>query len=623
MANVSRGNFMMKKFIALGMSLLMLLSVCLTGCAEKTDEEAVENISKKASKSAVTLSMYLMSDAKVDKCKDCVKYDAGKEGAKTCVDAKKQPCTFRLISDEVNKITESKYKVRLVLNYYTEKDYYKKLEAAFKAREEAKKKGQLIGGTINDNEQKEDETFVNELGQIEIKYPTIAGYQVDIFFMGGETKFNKYKEEGLLSSLDTELSDASKKLTQYIFPQFLSGIKTLGGGTTYAIPNNRTVGEYTYLLLNKQALNETYRRTEGGNTTFDTYTALTAKDCERFLDDVKNYQSEEFYPIYKDEEISTLDIAAANVQFFGANSKGKTLVDDFSLIGGYYAKDATFGTGFANYESILDNAEFRSTLETLKKYEQNGYYYNEETDAGKKPAVQYIKGGAEIVEQYGDEYEVLVVENPQLDKASILESTFAVNANTTSLSRSMQILTLLNTDEDFRNLILYGIEGEHYRVIDTGVEKNELGDTYKKVERLNNKYKMDENKTGNVFISYPLQEVGKAEILPSIRDWGIKQNQDMTVDLLLDFDINNGFAVNATQMKRIRTASRAIWKKYEECDNFEEFITYAQKKVAESKVKKAMNNQMLPHGDKWEECDQTCKSMACAYRAWLQSKITN
>ena len=46
----------------------MLLSVCLTGCAEKTDEEAVEDISKKASKSAMTLSLYLLSEEAVEKC---------------------------------------------------------------------------------------------------------------------------------------------------------------------------------------------------------------------------------------------------------------------------------------------------------------------------------------------------------------------------------------------------------------------------------------------------------------------------------------------------------------------------------------------------------------------------
>ncbi|MBO5938265.1 MAG: hypothetical protein J6Q82_02045 [Clostridia bacterium] len=591
---------MMKKFIALSLSLLMLLSVCLTGCSEKTDEEAVEDISKKASKSAMTLSMYLMSEEPVEKCDDCIAHDAG-EDVKVCTDQNNaQPCTYRLVSDAVNRVTESKFKTRLVLNYYTEAEYYKKLEESFAAREAAKKAGQLAN-TVIAEETEEDETFVNELGQIEIKYPTIAGYQVDIFFLGGEAKFNEYRQKNLLASLDNSLSDASKKLNQYIFPQFLSGIKTLGGGTTYAIPNNRTVGEYTFLLLNKQALNDTYRRTEGGSTTFDTYTSLTAKDCERFLDDVHNYQADKFYPIYKDADITNYDIAKATTQFVGVGDEGK-IVNEFSLMGWGEKTDTTFG-GF----STLEDDTFIETLTALKKYETQGYYYDAATDAGKKFAIGYVKGGAELIDQYSKEYEMIVVEAPTMTAETVLESTFAVCANTTSLLRSMQILTYLNTDEDFRNLILYGIEGEHYRVIDTNEVKNQMGDTYKQAERLNNKYVMDVNKTGNVFISYP-----STDKIASIYDWGVKQNQDIVVEMAFGFDLDNtGYQTDREALKMLRTVSADIWAKYEESATIDEFLAYAQAKLEVSAVKSTLIQQIKPHA---EPCgDPLCPSFACAF----------
>ncbi len=596
---------MMKKFIALSLSLLMLLSVCLTGCSEKTDEEAVEDISKKASKSAMTLSMYLMSEEPVEKCDDCIAHDAG-EDVKVCTDQKDtQPCTYRLVSDAVNRVTESKFKTRLVLNYYTEAEYYKKLEESFAAREAAKKAGTL-GNTAIAEETEEDETFVNELGQIEIKYPTIAGYQVDIFFLGGETKFNEYRQKGLLAGLDNNLSDASKKLNQYIFPQFLSGIKQLGNGTTYAIPNNRTVGEYTFLLLNKQALNETYRRIEGGNTTFDTYTSLTAQDCERFIDDVATYQAEKFYPIYKGENVTTFDIAKANVQFVSVGEDGK-LVDEFSIMRWDLPSDTSAG----GYSSL--NSDFLATLSTLKKYEKQGYYYDEATDAGKKFAVGYVKGGAELVAQYADEYEIVMVQAPTMTAETVLESTFAVSANSTSLLRSMQILTFLNTDEDFRNLLLYGIEGEHYRIIDTDEVKNEMGDTYKQVERLNTKYVMDAKKTGNVFISYP-----STKQIASIYDWGIKQNQDIVVDMAFGFDLDNtGYQTDREALKAMRAFSAEIWAKYEASETMDEFTNFVMAKLNSSESA-VFAHHINFHG-KNVCADLTCPYLCCAFVSALKS----
>ena len=56
---------MKKKLLCLLLSVLMLLSVALTACGKKDDEEALDDITDKASASAVTLSMYLMSEEPV------------------------------------------------------------------------------------------------------------------------------------------------------------------------------------------------------------------------------------------------------------------------------------------------------------------------------------------------------------------------------------------------------------------------------------------------------------------------------------------------------------------------------------------------------------------------------
>ena len=105
---------MNKRLLCLLLSFLMLLSVVLTGCSEKTDDEAIAETQDKAAKNTVTLSMYLMSDEPVSE------EQADK------------------MEEAINKITKSKFKTRLVLHYYTEEQYYTALEDAFKKTKDEK-----------------------------------------------------------------------------------------------------------------------------------------------------------------------------------------------------------------------------------------------------------------------------------------------------------------------------------------------------------------------------------------------------------------------------------------------------------------------------------------------------
>ena len=114
------------------MCALMLIG-CLAGCSAKTDDEAVENINEEASESALTLSMYLMSENQM---------------SQEQMDA---------VETAVNKITKSKFKTQLELYFYTEAEYYDKLEASFAARAEAEAAG-LIKAPVEE-ESTEEETF--------------------------------------------------------------------------------------------------------------------------------------------------------------------------------------------------------------------------------------------------------------------------------------------------------------------------------------------------------------------------------------------------------------------------------------------------------------------------------
>ena len=158
---------MNKRIISLLLALVMI-AACFAGCAKKTDEEAIADTNEAASENAITLAMYLLAEKEVSEEQE------------------------KKIEDAVNKITNAKFKIKIDLFYYTEEEYYKALDASFKARLEAEDNG-LIQKPVED-ENKEDVMVKDELGVSHILYPTIDSYQVDIFYVGGYEQFMKYMD---------------------------------------------------------------------------------------------------------------------------------------------------------------------------------------------------------------------------------------------------------------------------------------------------------------------------------------------------------------------------------------------------------------------------------------------
>lgn len=599
---------MSKKIICLFLGLIMLLSVCLTACGQKDDETAKSEIAEEASQAAVTLSMYLMSENPVDSE------------------------TEAMIEAAVNKITENKFKTRLELRYYTEEEYYKALDKAFAERDERKANGTLASSK-QEAETGEDETVVNEYGIVEIKYPTITGYQVDIFYMGGKENFDKYKADGRLQRLDDEINSSSKDLTTNIPAQFLSNIKSLNKGS-YAIPTSKAIGEYTYLLLNKKAMTDAYLRSETGSTTYEEYTSLTCAQVQDFLELV-NTDDElkaSYYPLYTN--LDSIELLISNLKYWGVDDEG-VLSEAFSVLGGYYGNNDDYldANKYAKLENLFANEQFINDIKVLKGYEFDGYY---EAEEGKDFAVGYVTGGKEIIEKYGEDYELVPVAYPRLTEEELYSDMFGVCSYTSNLGRSMKILTLLNTDQNFRNLILYGIEGVHYQLLNKFVEDEDgemipaldkYGENIKYVKRLETgetKYLMDVNKTGNTLLAYPL---GEENII--YKEYGVLQNQEAKVSLDLGFELSaNGFEVDVESLKEVKALSDTLLAELKACKNeaeLEAFLISAKARVAASEAVQAHVGCEL--GETAHEKDGTvkgstdrCGSLHCCYEGWLKEK---
>ncbi len=280
---------MNKKLICLTLSILMLLTCVFASCSstnkDPEEESTVDN-------SAKTIVMWVVTD------------DATTEKAQ------------ELVNEEFTKITKSKFKTNVIIQFCTEDEYYEKLEGAIEANqadillaEQAAKalrvylkahKGEKDTAELTkdfyienpqyakfqkveeeedeDATETEEETEINEYGIAEIKYPEPKENQVDIFYLSGYDKYMEYYNDEWLSLLGEELSTSSKKLNDYISTSLLNGVQIEGG--VYAIPNNVPIGQYTYMMIDKTLFDMYYQKIDKVGSVLDLST---------FLNDVHNY----------------------------------------------------------------------------------------------------------------------------------------------------------------------------------------------------------------------------------------------------------------------------------------------------------------------------------------------
>jgi hypothetical protein len=509
-----------------------MIMFCFAGCAEKDKSDVMNKIGEEASEGAVSLSMYLMSEEEVSDEQELAMEKA------------------------VNAITEKEFKVHLDLRYFTPDKYYQALEADL-----AKMTEYYSGDGIG----KEEATpvYTDEDGLPITFYPPIEEFDVDIFYFGGYDKYVKYSEAGYLRDISTEIDGSAKALKAVINTNLLNQVKVLNGKYDM-VPTNRAIGEYTYLLLNKKVLQETQYAASDINSLVD-------EDCQDLLSLVDDIFGDEYVPL----KSYTGELDLIDVEYFGVDENGM-MTDGFSLIAGTYSNSWAYGAAgsYPEMSHILNTKNCgrlsaEEQIKVLKGYEFNGYLGDEE-DADKPFAVGYIKGGAEVVEKYGDDYEIVPVQMPKLDTADVYEHVMAVSEKTNSVKQSAEIITHLNTNEEFRNLLLYGIEKENYVWVDAiGEDGNPIidedGNVYKVVSRLTEDpeklYVMDKNKTGNVIYAYPA--VGEN---PLASDYALEQNQDIQLDYTIGFNLYNAsFAklgdLDLTALKAVTAASAGFYKK--------------------------------------------------------------
>ena len=516
---------MKKKILCLALCALMILA-SFVGCAEKSRDELMNQIGEETSKGAVTLTMYILAEEAVSEKQE------------------------RLVEDAVNDIIDS-YKIKLDLKYYTSDNYYKVLE---KNLAEMKR---YYGNKEHLSKETEAPVYTDENGLPTTYYPPNEEFQVDLFYFGGYDRYKKYAEAGYLADFTAELSTSASLLKGGISSILYENVKLVNGKYDM-MPVNAEVGEYTYMLFNKEILSSTQYKA-------DQLTSLVGENCADLLSMVKKYYPD-YAPLYSSEGVLSLN----GVKSFGIDEKGFA-DNSFSLISGTYNSAWTYGTQNAypvmsGIDATADNGNgtVAEQIKTLKNYEFNGYYKTEE-DGDKPFAVGYVKGGLEIVDKYSSDYEIVVVDTPTLTTEGLYENVMAISSQTKSLPSSARILTELYTNKELINILANGLEGENYVWTNSEVlDKNdEPYRVIKKQEKEGYVYKIDPYKMANVAAIY-----SSTNDDPARSERILAQNGDTKKDLLLGYSLY-GSGVNLTAMNKVTEYSKDIEAKILAADSAE------------------------------------------------------
>lgn len=392
----------------------------------------------------------------------------------------------------------------------------------------------------------EEETIVNDLGISIKQYPEVGDTQFDIFLVQGYDNYNSYIENEYIQQLDSELSGNSKLLKTYIYPTFLELANVSG---TYAIPNNHPVGQYQYLLVNKELV-DTYD--------YDPDELTTLLKCTDFIKDIGNQHLDGVVPLLGEVE-------PANMTYWGTDQS------QWSILASQITNTMSYKLKLVP-KSVFSINVFVNTIGAMKELSELGYIGDGTIKDGEKFAVGVVAGDASIVEQYGDEYYTYIYSKPMMTEEDAYGNMLAVSTYSKNLSRAMEIITYINTSTDIRTILQYGIEGENWEY--------ENQDTQDTIRILNNDYQMDLVTTGNVYMTYPGEGMSM-----DYWDYGKQQNIDSISSPYIKFKgyINDK---NKDLIKQLDDLSKEYKAKLDA-------LTYAEFDDAISEYKKELKESEL------------------------------
>ena len=440
---------------------------------------------------------------------------------------------IKAVEDSLNDITESLYKTHVVLKLYKESEYEDVLKEVIAANERGD-----VGVDLDDSDDVEV-TEYNEYGRPLTVYPQAVKNQFDIFLIPeGYESFDYYTQEyfnftdtdgtlvemgGVALDISSELSSSSNGflLNQYIPSKVLDFCRENpvdSSSALYGIPSNRYYGDAEYMLINKELFAE---------YNYDPSTITDMFSVHDFLEDLAadcgSGKRENTVPLYNVPSMNLVSLT------------GKK-----SVVAQAVSPDSLVSSGMYTPMNIFAIPSVQQTMRFVSDINVAGGIMpivTDNVDFDTEFGAAFVYGNASTLEQYADDYYVLLNTPSLVENEDIYKGIYAIsNYASEYADRCMQILTCLNTNAEFRNIFGYGVENMNY-IID-----EETG----YVVKTNDTYEMDLEATGNMFLLMQNSEMSEEELILSAESWAVAKatNNDAVVSPYNKFTLSTEYVAS-------------------------------------------------------------------------------
>lgn len=421
------------------------------------------------------------------------------------VDDKTTDEGIKAMQDAFNAECEVALNTRIEFVCLKASDYEAQLDAIMLNVKEAK--ANLAAS--KENEKAESAGGSDAANTADGEFPEASAAQFDIVLVTGKDMYNKYIENGWIVGLNSYLNGTYKVLNTKILDTVKKKLVAGNDENIYGIPSLRGMGEYTYLSVNKKALEhynipESEIKTVGdaNKLLLAAYHASATNGLDKWED---MYKDTTFSPILNKEE----DFVYPTVKYLSQDGS-------FSFAGALYEKDSLWGNMTIAPKALHNSQEYKNFLETQFLAKKNGYY-------GSGSEEEYLFGlckGDYSLRFSNPDYYYCVVDNPVLSEEEVFQSLLCVSAfsSTKEAARSVEVIQELMTNTTrtgLLNILLYGVPQENYTLEDGVVQF-----------RLNYNYAMHRDyMVGNLAeTAYPCTDYGQnSKTYANVVD----QNKDM------------------------------------------------------------------------------------------------
>ena len=525
---------MKRRFLAMLLALAMLCPMILAGCSSTGDDTDDAESQSTTTRTPVSINMWIVTDKNTT------------------------PEAQAAVEEEFNRITKSTYTTNVDLVFVSPEEYVTKLNEKIALVQEAQN-NKNNNASVTDTSEVTDEYVTNEYGVSELKYPEILDSQLDIVYIEGFDQLYDLATAGHLLNLNEHIAPTGKAkvLTDVIPSQLFTYTKI--DKATYGIPNNRVVGNYTYLLVKKDVVtgdangDGVVSNDEISGSYYNFSDIATFFDCEKVIEYVKSNRTD-LVPVLESFDNPYIHYWSEDGSFSVLGSKKSFVSQASDFNTQYYFNNIFSVPEFVNFELMM------------KKFDNNGYFATDAAASAESQnfAVAVMTGDSAILDKYSDNYYIKVIANPTVTDDNLFTSFYGISSYCKDVTRALEIITMINTNSELRNVLQYGVEGVHYELDDDN-----------RVVRLQQSYIMDLEKTGNVFIAYPEEDMAD-----DVWERGVKTNLDITVSPLTGLWAN-WLTVDTLAIEDLAAYSATIKERMDQCNTVEELQAFFDEAKAE------------------------------------------